>query len=447
MAPGGASSPSREASGLVAAAVSPLLGAVGLFLWGKVWTGDAYALNLVKCSVGSLGFVLVGALARGGDGWLAALTPDALRWLVASALVGIVVGDNLWLRALRVLGARRVILVDVLKPFVAAALARVELGEGVSPGIVVGMAVTMGGVLAVALERENGDGRRGREKDEGGTGGEAPGAGGEAPGDGGEAGDDAEEGAGGEAGDGGDGGREEVNGGEGASVTNCAGEKAEGLPNSVTVEHLGRSDGRSAASASVLRVGPSPISDASPRGALAGGYAAAAANVALDAWGTVLTKRHGGDLDTWEINFVRFGSAAATLALGAAFARALDRSSDRRDDPGGSRPGSSSAGGSAPFSFAAARFPSPALTRREWAQIVAGVAFTTFAAPAAGNWALFRVSSLAVFSTLTCLGPMWALPLGWAVEGQRVTARAVAGSAAAVAGVAPMFFAEAMGLG
>ena len=252
----------------------------------------------------------------------------------------------------------------------------------------------------------------------------------------------------GRRGDGGDGGREGEDGGEGASVTNCAGEKEEGLPNSVTIEHLGRSDGRSAASASVLRVGPSPISDASPRGALAGGYAAAAANVALDAWGTVLTKRHGGDLDTWEINFVRFGSAAATLALGAAFARALDRSSDRRDDPGGSRPGSSSAGGgSAPFSFAAARFPSPALTRREWAQIVAGVAFTTFAAPAAGNWALFRVSSLAVFSTLTCLGPMWALPLGWAVEGQRVTARAVAGSAAAVAGVAPMFFAEAMGLG
>lgn len=433
MAPGGASSPSREASGLVAAAVSPLLGAVGLFLWGKVWTGDAYALNLVKCSVGSLGFVLVGALAR-GDGWLAALTPDALRWLVASALVGIVVGDNLWLRALRVLGARRVILVDVLKPFVAAALARVELGEGVSPGIVLGMAVTTGGVLAVALERENADGRRGREKGEGGDGGEAPGAGGEGMNDG-EGGSDGED----------DG--EEVNGGEGASVTNCAGEKEEGLPNSVTVEHLGRSDGRSAASASVLRVGPSPISDASPRGALAGGYAAAAANVALDAWGTVLTKRHGGDLDTWEINFVRFGSAAATLALGAAFARALDRSSDRRDDPGGSRPGSSSAGGSAPFSFAAARFPSPALTRREWAQIVAGVAFTTFAAPAAGNWALFRVSSLAVFSTLTCLGPMWALPLGWAVEGQRVTARAVAGSAAAVAGVAPMFFAEAMGLG
>ena len=241
---------------------------------------------------------------------------------------------------------------------------------------------------------------------------------------------------------------EEGNGGEGPLRNKLRGGEGGRAPEFRDIEHLGRSDGRSAASASVLRVGPSPISDASPRGALAGGYAAAAANVALDAWGTVLTKRHGGDLDTWEINFVRFGSAAATLALGAAFARALDRSSDRRDDPGGSRPGSSSAGGgSAPFSFAAARFPSPALTRREWAQIVAGVAFTTFAAPAAGNWALVRVSSLAVFSTLTCLGPMWALPLGWAVEGQRVTARAVAGSAAAVAGVAPMFFAEAMGLG
>ena len=71
---------------------------------------------------------------------------------------------------------------------------------------------------------------------------------------------------------------------------------------------------------------------------------------------------------------------------------------------------------------------------------------TTFLAPGASNFALFRVSSLAVFSTLTCVGPIYALPLGYLIKGERVTARAVVGSVLACVGVVPMFFGEALGL-
>jgi drug/metabolite transporter (DMT)-like permease len=49
--------------------------------------------------------------------------------LVMSAMLGIVVGDNTWLRALRLLGARRVIVVDAMKPWLAAVLGHFLLDE------------------------------------------------------------------------------------------------------------------------------------------------------------------------------------------------------------------------------------------------------------------------------------------------------------------------------
>ena len=57
-----------------------------------------------------------------------------------------------------------------------------------------------------------------------------------------------------------------------------------------------------------------------------------------------------------------------------------------------------------------------------------------------GNFALFRIPSLAVFSTLMCIGPIYALPLGYYIKGERVTVRAALGSVLACAGVIPMFF-------
>ena len=44
-----------------------------------------------------------------------------MLWLAFSSLLGIVIADTLWrLAALQILGARRMIAIDALKPFVAA---------------------------------------------------------------------------------------------------------------------------------------------------------------------------------------------------------------------------------------------------------------------------------------------------------------------------------------
>ena len=50
-------------------------------------------------------------------------------FLVLSSVIGILIGDNTWLEALRLIGARRVIVVDTLKPFMASVLGVVILNE------------------------------------------------------------------------------------------------------------------------------------------------------------------------------------------------------------------------------------------------------------------------------------------------------------------------------
>ena len=135
------------------------------------------------------------------------------------------------------------------------------------------------------------------------------------------------------------------------------------------------------------------------------GYVAAALNVAFDTWGTVLTKQHGGALNTWEINLVRFGSAAVDARARAAFrGRTASRGIERAT--------SASTIGDAPD---ARRFL-PELTPREWGQVAAGVAFTTFSRAWVGE--LRAVSGLVaggVFHAL-CVGPIYSLPLGYLIR-------------------------------
>jgi len=62
---------------------------------------------------------------------------------------------------------------------------------------------------------------------------------------------------------------------------------------------------------------------------------------------------------------------------------------------------------------------------------------TTFAAPALSTFALYLIS-LPAYATLTALGPVYALPLGYAIRRDGVTRRAVLGALLAVAGIVPL---------
>ena len=68
-----------------------------------------------------------------------------------SSMLGIVIGDCCWLAAMQQLGARRLILLSALKPFVAAGFGVLCLHEQLPWRALAALALTMAGVLAAAL--------------------------------------------------------------------------------------------------------------------------------------------------------------------------------------------------------------------------------------------------------------------------------------------------------
>ena len=105
-------------------AVSPGLMAFGLFVWADAWTYSPLALNAFKCTLGSSLFGLVVLIF-----YRRPMPERAVLWLAFSSLLGIVIADTLWLAALQILGARRMIAIDALKPFVAAFMGWLLLGD------------------------------------------------------------------------------------------------------------------------------------------------------------------------------------------------------------------------------------------------------------------------------------------------------------------------------
>mmetsp|Transcript_54731 Transcript_54731/g.63973 ORF Transcript_54731/g.63973 Transcript_54731/m.63973 type:complete len:1190 (-) Transcript_54731:12-3581(-) len=74
-----------------------------------------------------------------------------ISYLILSSLLGIVIGDSCELEALRLIGARRVLLLDTLKPFAAALLAKVLLGETLYMAALLGMILAALGVYIVIM--------------------------------------------------------------------------------------------------------------------------------------------------------------------------------------------------------------------------------------------------------------------------------------------------------
>ena len=139
-------------------AVAPGLMAFGLFVWADAWTRSPLALNAFKCSLGSALFGLVVLIF-----YRRPMPERAVLWLAFSSLLGIVIADTLWLAALQILGARRMIAIDALKPFVAAFMGWLLLGDvvpwlGYLGVVICALGVYLLNVESVAKEEEAVDG-------------------------------------------------------------------------------------------------------------------------------------------------------------------------------------------------------------------------------------------------------------------------------------------------
>ena len=128
-------------------AVAPGLMAFGLFVWADAWTYSPLALNAFKCALGSSLFGLVVLIF-----YRRPMPGRAVLWLAFSSLLGIVIADTLWLAALQILGARRMIAIDALKPFVAAFMGWLLLGDVVPWLGYVGVVVCALGVYLLNVE-------------------------------------------------------------------------------------------------------------------------------------------------------------------------------------------------------------------------------------------------------------------------------------------------------
>lgn len=335
------------ALGIAAALASPLVMTIGFVVWQDHWKGSAFGLNLFKCVLSSAAFLVTVVIMKGvvavttaADQSVTALFPAdvfttrAVGFLILSSLMGIVIGDVLWLRALQLLGARRVILVDSLKPFAAAVFGYILLDEQVRLVAAAGIAVTVAGILIVSLEEEEDEERdddNDRAEDE----------------------------------DGGDnsertfdrtGGTEHATGVTAAlPVTGLIAPEVKQVDQQKSVPPMStprstvtaaaavtRSDAAVAATvgdtATTTTTSPpskddeeedgdglpplSPNHSSNPnattprktaRHQLWTGYSMSLVNCILDTYGSVLTKEHGKGMTVWEINLIRFGFAGATL--------------------------------------------------------------------------------------------------------------------------------------
>jgi drug/metabolite transporter (DMT)-like permease len=110
-------------------------------------------VNRTRLVAATLILMLVHTFIYGGAlPWLA--TPSQWGWLALSGLIGLTLGDAALFQAFVQIGPRLTMLVFSLAPVLTALLGWFWLGESLAPMQVVGILVTLGGVLWVVSESQ-----------------------------------------------------------------------------------------------------------------------------------------------------------------------------------------------------------------------------------------------------------------------------------------------------
>ena len=490
---------SSFALGIVAALSAPLTMTVGFIVWDNHWAGSAFALNMFKCTLASVGFVILSATTRDEPFSSDLFQFKPVGYLMLSSVIGIVVGDWTWLEGLRLLGPRRVIVMDSLKPFLAAVFGWLLLGEELRLGALGGIVLTVVGIVLVSLESSSGssgdDADRGNaEKEEeiiradgketvyhskdkeaeenvisdknNTTDGATISLGtGSFPVESHTAADDML--AGNES-------TQDSSNNVGSEITLTQHEQISN-GETIPVENDDFTPVAPPLPTAIPPPSPSTSTNSSKRASTLletqRGFFMAILNVVLDTYGSVLTKEHGSNFSTWEINLVRFGFAAAVMMvastmlqvrdylLGQTHKEAIEKSTNHtavpasidRDVEEAKSEGIATATDADDTKATATtddvqswyKLPLSSMTRSAWWHVCLGVLFVTFVTPALSNYALFQIA-LALALTLGSVGPLYALPLTYIMrkddETKKPTARACLGAAFTVAGIVVLAF-------
>lgn len=140
-------------TGEIAALGTAFCWALGSLIFSRARV-PAAALNLFKNVVATVLLLLtlwIVAHNRGTPTFQAGAS--AWGWLTLSGIVGIVIGDTFYFRSLQILGARRALVLTTLCPPMAALFAWYQIAEKPQLWALIGMFVTLSGVLVVIRER------------------------------------------------------------------------------------------------------------------------------------------------------------------------------------------------------------------------------------------------------------------------------------------------------
>lgn len=378
-------------------------------------------------------------------------------FLVLSSTLGILVGDILWLEALRLLGAKHVIVMDSLKPFIAAIFGRLGLGEVLRPPTWGGMLLTVIGVFIIAWEEQKIISTSIERSVDGGSVEQAnvkiyntdrtlP-----------------------------DGGNDSS---ETTNISYCASKNNHDfeVQSSCEEDHFSNESPEESKTQDIAESSESrqttttatnntksdtaiPSNQGMRKTRYKRGYFCAIFNVLADSLGSLLTKKHGVGMTTWSINLIRFGFAGVSLLIISLVMKLRRRHSDREKIPthtsnkltvnnnqqcsgptvrvdcvdntiisvNGKNEGSQS--NHAPFWYEL-----PPLETRGWIQITAGVGLVTFLCPALSNYALFQIA-LGLAVSLSSIGPFYGLLMDWPFKGRRPTFYGCVGVFLTIAGV------------
>lgn len=137
------------------------------FCWALTAVSFTYAsrrigslsVNIIRLMVAVLFFMVLSAI-RFGAVWPQQATPHQLIWMSISGVVGFFLGDLFLFRSLLLIGTRLAMLVMSLAPLFAGFIGWLWLGEILSAINILGMAVTICGVVLVVSERRTSNGNQ-----------------------------------------------------------------------------------------------------------------------------------------------------------------------------------------------------------------------------------------------------------------------------------------------
>lgn len=136
-----------EISGLSCAAAWAVISLVMRSVADRV---NPVVVNGLRCFFAAITLgVAVVLLGRGGS--LAALSGNAVLAIIASGILGQALGDALFLRSAKLIGASRALPISSVSPLLTLALAVALLGEQVAPLGAVGTVLVLGGVFLLAF--------------------------------------------------------------------------------------------------------------------------------------------------------------------------------------------------------------------------------------------------------------------------------------------------------